>query len=42
MALLLFALESGGMDNITIALVPYPIAGEGAETPDREAPEGAT
>jgi serine/threonine protein phosphatase PrpC len=42
MALLLFALESGGMDNITIALVPYPIAGEGAETPDREAPEGAS
>lgn len=42
MALLLFALESGGMDNITIALVPYPIAGEGPETPDREAAEGAS
>ena len=42
MALLLFALESGGMDNITVALVPYPIAGEGPETPDREAAEGAS
>ena len=42
MALLLFALESGGMDNITIALVPYPIAGEGPETPDRETAEGAS
>jgi serine/threonine protein phosphatase PrpC len=42
MALLLFALESGGMDNITIALVPYPIAGEGPETPDREGAEGAS
>jgi len=32
-ALLLFALEAGGMDNITIALVPYPIAGTDAENP---------
>ena len=26
-ALLLFALESGGMDNITVAIVPYPLPG---------------
>jgi len=31
-ALLLFALEAGGMDNITIAIVPYPVTGPGAET----------
>jgi serine/threonine protein phosphatase PrpC len=38
-ALLLFALEAGGMDNITIALVPYPVTGPDAETPDAETPE---
>lgn len=31
-ALLLFALESGGMDNITIAVVPYPLGGSGEVT----------
>ena len=32
-ALLLFALEAGGMDNITVAVVPYPITGLDAQTP---------
>ena len=31
-ALLLFALESGGIDNITAAIVPYPIAGPDPQT----------
>jgi serine/threonine protein phosphatase PrpC len=36
-ALLLFALEAGGIDNITAALVPYPITGPDAETPAPQA-----
>jgi hypothetical protein len=31
MALLLYALEGGGVDNITAAVVPYPLAGPDAE-----------
>jgi serine/threonine protein phosphatase PrpC len=40
-ALLLFALEAGGIDNITIALVPYPITGPDAATPDPQTPDPA-
>ena len=40
-ALLLFALEGGGVDNITVAVVPYPLAGSaGAPRAGRTAPPG--
>ena len=31
-ALLAFALEAGGMDNITVVLAPFPLAGAGVTT----------
>ena len=37
-ALLLFALEGGGVDNITVAVVPYPLAGSGGAPPGVTAP----
>ena len=35
-----FALDAGGMDNITVVLVPVPAAGDPAQ--DRSAPQRAT
>ena len=41
-ALLLFALEGGGVDNITVAVVPYPLAGSaGAPLGGSQAPPAA-
>jgi serine/threonine protein phosphatase PrpC len=39
MALLLYALEGGGVDNITAAVVPYPLAGPDAKP--GSAPQGS-
>lgn len=44
MALLLYALEAGGIDNITVAVVPYPLGGPDAEpgsAPQQSEPQGS-
>jgi len=43
MALLLYALEAGGVDNITVAVVPYPLgvpAAEPGSAPQESEPQG--
>ena len=43
MALLLYALEAGGVDNITVAVVPYPLgvpAAEPVSAPQESEPQG--